>query len=161
MDLLVKQAVAGNMGRIVWGVTLVLLLQAGPAGGAELSIIETVKLDFGAVVDSDGTVVLGLADAIISDPSGIHVGTPVATAQFTITGDPFAAFSLSVVGYSAAGLGVSDFDTSEGTPPLLSVALDGAGELDLRLGATLTVESSIAAPGINQPLIYVITINYN
>jgi len=140
---------------------LLALLQAIPAGGADLSIFETVELDFGSVVDGDGSVVLGLADAITSDPADIHVAGPVATGRYTITGDPFAAFSLSIAGFTAAGLNIGDFETSEGTPPLLSVALDGSGELDLSLGATLTVDSNVAAPGLNQPLIYIITIDYN
>lgn len=161
MKLLSRQVVRPFGGRVGLSVLLVALLQVVPAGGADLSIIETVNLDFGSVVDDNGTVVLGLGDAIIADPDGIHVAGPVATGRYTISGDPFAAFSLSIAGFTAAGLTIGTFETSEGTPPLLSVALDGSGELDISLGATLTVDSGVSAPGLNQPLIYIITIDYN
>jgi len=146
---------------IALGSVIIALIQGGPASGVDLSIIETVALDFGAIIDDDGVVVLGLADAITADPAGIHVGGAVFTGQYTISGDPFAAFSLSIVGSTAAGLTIDTFTTSEGVPPLLSVALNGGGELDLRLGATLTIDSGVAAPGLDQLLSYVITIDYN
>ena len=161
MDLLAKHVVRPLRGRIALSLVLVVLIQAGPAGGVDLSIVETVELDFGAVIDGDGAVVRGRADAITADPAGIHVGGAVFTGQYTISGDPFAAFSLSIVGSTAAGLTIDLFDTSEGIPPLLSVALNGVGELDLSLGATLTVDSGTTTPGYDQTLTYVITIDYN
>ena len=161
MDLHVGQSVRPFLSRRIWFLALALLCQGGPARGLELSILETIELDFGAVVDQSGAVRLGLSDAIVSDPSGIHVGTPVSTGQYEITGDPFAVFSLSILGSTADGLTISDFTTSEGTPPLLAVVLDGTGNKDIRLGATLTVEESSASPGLDQALAYTITIDYN
>lgn len=161
MDVLVKQVVRPFQGRHLWAVILVMLCQAVPVCGVDLSILETVQLDFGAVIDNNGAVVLGLGDAITADPAGIHVGSISTTGQYMISGDPFAVFSLSILGSTASGLTIGDFVTSEGAPPLLAVALDGSGAIDIRLGATLTVDSGTAAPGLDQPLSYVITINYN
>jgi hypothetical protein len=161
VDLLVAQAFRSTPSRYALGVVLVLLCQVGPASGVDLSILETIELDFGAVLDSNGAVVLGLGDAITADPAGIHVGSIATTGEYMITGDPFAVFSLSILGSSASGLTINDFETSEGTPPLLSVVLNGAGEIDIRMGATLTVDEGLAEPGIDQPLTYTISINYN
>lgn len=161
MELLAKQAVRPGRGWIALALALAVLIQAGPVCGVDLSIVETVTMDFGAVLDDDGAVVLGLADAITADPAGIHVGGAVFSGQYTISGDPFAAFSLSVAGSSASGLTLDTFVTSEGVPPLLSVALNGFGEMDLQMGATLTVDEVSAAPGLDQPLSYTITVDYN
>jgi len=161
MDMLVRQAICHIPSRSVWVLIVVLLCRAGPVCGVDLSIIETIELDFGAVLDADGAIVLGLGDAITSDPSSIHVGSTTITGQYMISGDPFAVFSLSIMGSTASGLTIDDFETSEGTPPLLAVVLDGTGEIDIRMGATLTVNEGSAAPGIDQPLSYTITINYN
>lgn len=138
-----------------------LLVGVWTADGAELAITETTELDFGAVVDRNGAVTLGLADAIISDPFGIHVGGVVTTGVYHITGDPFATFSLSVVGATVGGLSISNFNTSEGVPPLLNVALGISGSLDLRLGARATINSAQVNPGLDQPLFYTIIVNYN
>ncbi|MCB1150740.1 DUF4402 domain-containing protein [bacterium] len=131
------------------------------AAGAELAISETTELDFGAVVDRNGAVTIGLSDNVIFDPFGIHVGGTVSTGVYRITGDPFATFSLSVVGTSIGGLSIDSFNTSEGTPPLLNVALGITGSLDLRLSGRVTVNSAQANPGLNQPLFYTISVNYN
>ncbi len=141
---------------------LVLLVACSwPVTGAELAITESTKIDFGSVVDRNGTVSLGLADAIVFDPFAIHVGDPVTTGEFLITGDPFATFSLSISGSTVGGLGIGTFETNEGTPPLLNVSLNATGQLDLRLGANLTVDSAQVLPAPNQPLLFTITINYN
>lgn len=139
----------------------VLLVGVWTADGAELAISESTELDFGAVVDRNGAVTVGLNDDVIFDPFGIHVGGVVTTGVYRITGDPFATFSLAVIGTTANGLSVDGFNTSEGAPPLLNVALGIAGSLDLRLGGRVTVNSAQAAPGLDQPLFYTITINYN
>lgn len=161
MELLVIQALRSTPTRFAWAIILVLLCQVGPASGVDLSILETIELDFGAVLDSDGAVVLGLGDAITADPAGIHVGSTAITGEYLITGDPFAVLSLSILGSSTSGLTIDDFETSEGTPPLLSVVLNGAGEIDIRMGATLTVDEASASPGVDQALTYTISIHYN
>ncbi len=142
-------------------VAFLALCAVWPATGAELGISETVELDFGAVVDRDGSVILGLGDTIVFDPFSIHVGNAVSTGHYLITGDPFATFSLSITGSTVGGLSIGSFETTEGTPPLLNVALGLSGQLDLGLGGTLTVNSGQAAPGNDQPLLFTITVNYN
>lgn len=161
MDLHVGHAFRPLKARGAWWFALVLLCQAGPACGLDLGIIELADLDFGAVIDADGSVVLGLSDAITSDPASIHVGSPTSSGRYQISGDPFAVFSLSILGSTASGLTIDDFVTSEGVPPLLAVVLDGTGHKSIRLGATLTVDESTAVPGLDQPLIYIISIDYN
>lgn len=137
-----------------------LCLAAAPAC-AQLSILETVELDFGAVVDLNGSVVLDLYDTISSDPSGIHVGGLVSSGVYTIQGDALRTIDINITAQNSNGLNLSNFTTSEGSPPVLNAALDALGELDLTIGATLTVNSSVAAPGSNQALAYTFVVNYN
>jgi len=140
---------------------LVLVLAPLSVSGAPLSILESVELDFGTVVDENGAVTIGLADAVTLDPFGIHVGDPVTTGHYLIGGDPFATVSLTITGSTVNGLSVGSFETSEGTPPLLNAALDISGELDLSIGATVTVNSAQVVPGDSQSLLFTITVNYN
>ncbi len=142
-------------------IALVILSSPWSVSGAPLTILETAELDFGSVVDQNGTVTLGLADSITFDPFGIHVGSPVTTGHYLISGDPFSTLSLSIVGSTVAGLSIGTFMTSEGPPPLLNASLDINGELDLSLGANVSVNSAQVAPGANQPLLFTITVNYN
>jgi hypothetical protein len=140
---------------------LALLVLAAPVTGADLDVVETVQMDFGAVLDHDGAVTLGLNDNLVSDPAGIQAGGVLQSGRFLITGDPFAAFSLDVNGSSEDGLSLASFNTSAGQPPVLNAVLNGAGQLSVRFGAVLTVEDSRAAPGLDQLLAYTITIDYN
>ncbi len=131
-----------------------------PRAGAQLTVSEVVELSFGSVVDQDGTITLGLSDAIVSDPNAIHMGGAVATGQYEISGDPFASVSIQFAGSTANGLSIYQFDTDQGTPPLSGVALDGDGTLLLRVGATLTVTADECTPGNAQALPFTITVNY-
>jgi hypothetical protein len=140
---------------------LLVFLAPLPLTGAPLTIMESVELDFGTVVDRNGVVQLGLSDNVLFDPFGIHVGDPVSTGHYLISGDPFATISLSITGSTVSGLSIGSFITSEGTPPLLHAALDITGELDLSLGATVSVNSAQVVPGAGQPLLFTITVNYN
>jgi len=137
-----------------------LCLAAAPAY-AQITIVEAAELDFGAVVDLNGSVVLDLNDTITSDPSGIHVGGFISSGIYTIQGDALRTVDINIVAQNSNGLNLSSFTTSEGSPPILNAALDALGELDLTVGATLTVESSLASPGFNQALAYTFTVNYN
>jgi len=138
-----------------------LLVCPWPAHGAELTIAEISELDFGSVVDRSGNVSVGLNNDVIFDPFNIHVGNPVTTGIFHITGDPFSTFSISVIGSTISGLSIGSFNTSEGSPPVLNASLNALGQLDLRLGADVTVNSAQATPGLNQPLLFTIIMNYN
>ncbi len=139
---------------------LCLVLVSGQAYG-QISVVEDVELDFGAVVDVDGSVVLNLSDTIASDPNGIHVGGFVSSGVYRIQGDPLTAVDIDISAQNGSGLSLSGFTTSEGAPPILAAALDAGGRLDLTLGATLTVTSSQATPGDNQALSFTFTIDYN
>lgn len=140
---------------------LLVLSTPLPLTGAPLSILESVELDFGTVVDEDGLVQLGLTDDVMFDPFGIHVGDPVSTGHYMISGDPFATISLTITGSTVSGLSIGSFVTSEGTPPLLNAALDITGQLDLSLGATVSVNSAQVTPGTGQPLLFTIIVDYN
>lgn len=128
---------------------------------AEVTLALDQQMDFGVVADHDGSVVLGLADAITSDPSFIHYGGAPFSAICTITGDPSTAVDVSITATAANGLSLGSFTTSEGPIPLISVNLDAAGELVLTIGATLTVDAAQASTGPNQSVSYTITTTYN
>lgn len=161
MNWTVRQAVGRPPGRACALPALLLLTLAGPAGGADLAISETVQMDFGAVLDQNGSLTLGVNDNLVADPGGIHAGGVLMSGRFLITGDPFAAFSLDITGSDTDGLTLGDFDTSVGQPPVLNAALNGIGQLSVRFGAALTVQASRADPGLDHLLAYTITINYN
>ena len=128
---------------------------------AAVSIVSDQQMDFGQVADRSGSVVLGLADAITSDPQFIHYGGTPYSAICTISGDPSTAVDVSISAVPSNGLSLSSFTSSEGAIPLVGVTLDGAGELVLTIGATLTVDSAQASIGAGQTVSYTITTTYN
>ncbi len=128
---------------------------------AEVSVALDQQMDFGQVADNDGSVVLGLNDAITSDPQFIHYGGSPYSAICTITGDPDTAVDVSVSTTASNGLSLSSFISSEGALPLIGVNLDSFGELVLTIGATLTVDESVATVGPGQTVSYTITTIYN
>lgn len=161
MHWLKLQGVGRPVGRAcVWPALLVVAL-AAPASGADLGIVETVQMDFGAVLDRNGSLTLGLSDNLVADPAGIHAGGVLMSGRFLITGDPFAAFSLDIVGSDSDGLILNSFNTTSGQPPVLNAVLNGLGQLTVRFGAVLTVQSSRADPGLDHLLSYTISVNYN
>ena len=128
-----------------------------------LSVVETVEMDFGAVIDADGTVTLDITDTIAADPAGIHQGGTVASGLYTISGQPSTAIDVDIAPNNANGLLLANFTTDAGAGvfPLVAVMIDGVGDLAMALGADLTVQSGVAAPGANQPLAFTITVTYN
>ncbi len=68
MNWTVRQAVGRPPGRACALPALLLLTLAGPAGGADLAISETVQMDFGAVLDQNGSLTLGVNDNLVADP---------------------------------------------------------------------------------------------
>ncbi len=128
-----------------------------------LSVVETTELDFGAVIDADGTITLDTNDAIVSDPNGISQGGTIASGVYTISGQPSTAIDIDITPANANGLNLSNFTTTlgAGTFPVTGVLIDGTGNLAMPLGADLTVVSGTAAPGANQPLNFTITVTYN
>ena len=128
-----------------------------------LAVAETVELDFGAVIDADGTITLDTSDVIASDPANIHQGGTVASGVYTITGQPSTAVDVDITPTNANGLLLSNFttDVGGGTFPLVGVMIDGVGDLAMTIGADLEVQSGTAAPGANQTLNFTIAVTYN
>lgn len=157
----VSQTLGREAGRRILLPALAALALASPAGSADLDIIETVQMDFGAVLDQNGSLTLGINDNLVADPAGIHAGGVLSSGRFLITGDPFAAFGLDIVGSELDGLGIADFNTSAGQPPVLNAVLNGLGQLTVRFGAVLTVQAARAEPGLDHFLAYTISVNYN
>ena len=124
-----------------------------------LGMSETTELDFGTVVDSDGTITLDLLNSISSDPAGISLGGNIVSGVYTCTGTPNETVSVTLMGSTSAGLTIGNFTSSE--PDLAFVSLGPGGSKDLTLGADLTVNSASASPGLNQPLDFTVTVNYN
>ena len=155
------QTLGREAGRRILLPVLAVLALASPAGSADLAIVETVQMDFGAVLDQNGSLTLGINDNLVADPAGIHAGGVLSSSRFLITGDPFAAFGLDIVGSELDGLGIAGFNTSSGQPPVLNAVLNGLGQLNIRFGAILTVQASRAEPGLDHLLAYTISVNYN
>ncbi len=124
-----------------------------------LGLSEMTELDFGAVIDDDGTITLDLSDSISSDPGSISMGGTIASGIYTVTGTPSETVSITLTGSTSAGLTIGNFTSSE--PSLSTVSLGGSGSKDITLGADLTVVSATAAPGADQALSFTFTVNYN
>jgi hypothetical protein len=127
-----------------------------------LTVTEDTQLDFGAVADNDGVIILGTGDAITSDASGIASGTP-ASGDFTITGTPGVTVTVGItIGSPGTGLTMSDVTTSPANVTTASQTLDGAtGEFSFIMGATLTVDGDTAAVGDDQTLPFTISVTYD
>ena len=132
-----------------------------PAAAAELEIIECVQIDFGGVVDESGTVTLGLDDTILHDPAHIHLGGFPSSGLYAISGDPDTAIQINITAPDNGGMKLSAFMTSEGPPPLLGTALGHDGQLDLSIGASLTIDGSQVQPGMDQSIGFTISLVYN
>ncbi len=124
-----------------------------------LGLSETTELDFGRVVDRDGTITVDLSNSISSDPGGISLGGSIASGVYNCTGTPNTTVSVTLMGSTSAGLTIGNFTSSE--PSLLTVSLGGTGSKNITLGADLTINSASASPGLDQPLSFTITVNYN
>jgi hypothetical protein len=135
--------------------------KGSPADKAEVGIALDQQMDFGQVADNDGSIILGLADTITSDPDFIHYGGTPYSAICTITGDPDTGVDVSISSAGSNGLSLGDFTSSEGAIPLINVNLDPSGELVLTIGATLTVDETNASVGPGQSISYTITTTYN
>ena len=124
-----------------------------------VTVAETTELDFGAVSDNDGTVTLGLADSITSDPNGIAAGGTVATGDYTITGESGALVTIVLTGSGpTSGLTIGNFTTDQAD--LNNVTITG-GSIVLAIGDDLTVAEATAAAGLNYPLNFTLGITYN
>ncbi len=141
---------------------LILVLGAVSVGvqAQGLGLNELVPIDFGAVLDQNGTIRLGLDDSIISDPNGIHLGGLAQTGHCQLTGIPDMLVSLSIQPYKGRGLFIKEFYTQLGTQPTILVRLGQDGTFDLDIGASLRVKAPQVQVGADQPLYYVISAIY-
>ena len=139
----------------------VVLLYSVPSVKAQLAIVENVQIEFGSVLDRSGSIILGLNDLITADPSDIHVGGIPFSGNYLISGTPDTAIQINITSQNANGLVLSQFNTNIGAPPILGTTLNGIGELELIVGAKLTVDSGTAIPGLGQDMAFTITVNYN
>ena len=115
----------------------------GEAGTVEiyaaLAVTEDTQLDFGIVSNNDGTITLGLADLITSDPSLIHVSSSVElSGDYSITGEAAQTVAVTIAGSTSGGVTIDNFNTNLGAPPLAGVVLPAA----LVIGADLTLSSA-------------------
>lgn len=128
---------------------------------AEVSITTDQQMDFGQLADKDGSVTLGLADTITSDPNIIHYGGSPYSGIYTLTGDPDTLVDISATSNASNGFSLGSFVSNEGGLPLVGVTLNGGGFLVLTVGATLTLDSGTAAVGSGQSIAFTITSTYN
>lgn len=128
---------------------------------AEVSISTDQQMDFGQLADKDGTITLGLADTITSDPNIIHYGGSPYSGIYTLTGDPDTLVDISVNTSANNGFSLSDFVSSEGNLPLIGATLNAGGFLVLTLGASLTLDATTAVVGSGQSIAFTITSTYN
>lgn len=114
---------------------------------AALDAVLNTPMSFGSLVDDDGSVDIGTTDNLVADPDHLVVDPTVASAVIDFTGDADTAVTITISGGSLNGLSLSDFTTTQGTPPLTGVVLDGSGFLRLRIGARLTINRGVVQPG--------------
>lgn len=150
------------LGKGLGSLVLVFAMLFAPIGArAQLSIVENVQMDFGSVLDSSGSIILGLNDLITIDPSRIHLGGVTWSGNYMITGTPSTVVQINIISTNANGLTLSDFKTNRGSPPLVGTSLDVNGELELIIGAKMTINSGVAVPGMDQPMAFTLIVNYN
>lgn len=132
-----------------------------PRRAAEVTISTDQQMDFGQLADKDGSVTLGLADAITADPDHLHFGGSPYSGIYTITGDPNTTVDIQFFANPANGFSLGSFVTSEGTGSPISATLNGAGQLVLTVGATLTLNATQVSIGGGQSISFTITSTYN
>ena len=126
----------------------------------ELSLSVNTPLDFGSLADNDGWVEISAFNGVLGDPQHLQIDATIFSGIIDIAGDPDAAITISISGGSAGGLSLSNFHTHLGDPPLSSVTLDETGDLRLRVGARITIDSATATPGADLTVPYTVTVAY-
>ena len=127
---------------------------------APLGMTVNTSLDFGSLADNDGWVEISAFNGVLGDPYHLQIDATIYSGIVDITGDPNAAVSISISGGSASGLSLSNFHTDLGDPPLAGVTLDASGDLRLRIGARITIDSATASPGTGYTVPYTISVAY-
>lgn len=127
---------------------------------AELSVYQVYAMHFGTLCDNDGSVTLGVADAIIADPEHLVYGGTPQSGVIRCYGDPFYGVSISISGSAGGGFVLSHFNTDQGAPPLSGLTLDATGYLTISVGARLQLDGSQIGSGTAQTVGYTVTAVY-
>lgn len=114
---------------------------------ADLAIIHQTQMDFGTLADHDGWVEMDWQNRLVYNPDHLSMDFTAVSAVFVVTGDPSVNTTVSITGGTTEGITISDFNTDWGDPPISGFRLDGTGEQTIRVGARLTVDSSVATNG--------------
>jgi hypothetical protein len=111
-----------------------------------ITITKNTDLNFGTIITGPaGTVIVSAAG--VETASGATVVSPnpsVSAAQFTVTGEPSTAYSISLpstitITNGAQTMTVDNFTSSPTPTGLLSAATTGPGSQSLNVGARLNV----------------------
>jgi len=131
---------------------------------SDLTVTEVTQMDFGIVLDRDGAVTLTLADAIVDGGNGVAAGgATIASGDYQISGETGQVVDLSLVSANGAtGLALANFtvDAGAGATTFPTSGTLAGGNLNLVLGADLTVTAAQAASGQNQALSFTIGVAY-
>mgnify|MGYP001057353911 CR=1 FL=1 len=114
---------------------------------APLAVLHQTQMDFGTLADHDGWVEMDWQNRLVYNPDHLSMDFTAVSAVFVVTGDPSTNTTVSITGGTTEGLTISDFTTDWGDPPIAGFRLDGTGEQTIRIGARLTVDSSVATNG--------------
>lgn len=170
-----------NKKLLVLGVSFALAAQTGSIalaatvnGNADalviepLSIVENSAMDFGTVSGGPGadTIVLDTAGArtVIGTSAQIIATGPGAAGNFTITGEPNQAYTVTFSASATLGDGGGNTMTVDTFTDNSPSPLSGAGTDTLLVGGTLNIGASQAAGNYSTTTggtPYVVTVNYN
>ena len=169
-----------NMKKKLLGVGVTLALASQVAGAAEvdgtaqalviepLSIVENSAMDFGTISGGPN------ADTIVMDTTGARTVTgtdaqiiatgPGAAGNFTITGEPNQAYTVTFSADATLGDGGGNTMTVDTFTDNNPSPLSGAGTDTLLVGGTLNVGASQASGNYSTTTggaPYTVTVNYN
>ena len=129
----------------------------------DVAISETAQMDFGVVLDRDGTVTLNLSDAIVDGGNDVAAGGTPHSGGYQISGETGSIVDITLVSSSGGtGLAMTNFtvDAGSGATTFPTTATLSGGNANMVVGADLTVTAASAAPGANQALTFTIGVTY-
>jgi hypothetical protein len=130
---------------------------------ADIAINETAQMDFGVVLDRDGTVTLNLNDAVVDGGNDVAAGGTAQSGGYQITGESGIVVDISLESTTGgSGLALSNFtvDAGAGATTFPTTATLTGGSANLVVGADLAVTAADAAPGADQALTFTIGVTY-
>ena len=160
-----SSAPSGRLRKAVLGLVVLMLLGVASqhAAAAALQINKVQDLAFGsyaATQSQGGTVTINPATGgkTVTGPL-VDFGAAHQRAQFHVTGDPDAAFSITLPSQITINRGGDTMTVNAFTSsPSGSGVLDGTGSVELYVGATLTLSANQAAGNYSDP--FTVTVNY-